>query len=64
MPRGHQILVYMVADLYPTTADSWRLRMNMFPGDNNQFPPNDIFPTISPIAESFEMKNCMESGNA
>ena len=52
---------YLVVDLYPTTPDSCRLRMNIFSGENNQFHPNDIFHTISAIAESFKKKNYMES---
>ena len=52
---------YLVVDLYPRTLDNCRLRTNIFPGENNQFHPNDIFHTISPIIESFEKKNYMES---
>ena len=48
---------YLVVDLYPTTPDSCRLRTNIFPGENNQFHPDDIFHTISPIVESFKKKN-------
>ena len=33
---------YLVVDLYPTTSDSCRLRMNTFPSENNQNRPNDI----------------------
>ena len=51
---------YLVVDLYPTTPDSCRLR-NIFPGENHQFHPNDIFYTISPIAELYKEKNYMES---
>ena len=51
---------YLVVDLYPLTPDSCRLRMNIFPGENNQFHLNDIFHTISPIVESFKKKNYME----
>ena len=52
---------YLVVDLYPTAPDSCRLRMNIFSGENNQFRPDDIFHTISPIVESFKKKNYMES---
>ena len=52
---------YLGADLYPMTLDSRRLETNIFPCENNQFHPNDIFHTISPIVESFKKKNCMES---
>ena len=54
---------YFVVDLYPRTLDNCRLRTNIFPGENNQFHPNDIFHTISPIVESFEKKNYMESAD-
>ena len=36
---------YLVMDLYSTTPNSCRLRTNIFPGENNQFHPNDIFHT-------------------
>ena len=52
---------YLVVDLYPTTSDSCRLRTNIFSGENNQFHPNDMFPTMSPTVESFKKKNYMES---
>ena len=52
---------YLVVDLYPATSDSCRLGMNIFPGENNQFHPNDIFHTITPIVESFKKENYMES---
>ena len=52
---------YLVADLYPTTSDSCRLRTDVFPGENNQIKPNDIVPTISPIIYSFKKKNYTES---
>ena len=52
---------YFVVDLYPTTPDSCRLRMNIFPGENNQFHPNDIFHTINPVIESFKKKKYIES---
>ena len=48
---------------YPMTPGICRLRTNIFPGENNQLHPNDIFHTISPIAESFKKKNYMESAN-
>ena len=51
----------LVVDLYPMTPDSCRLRTNIFPGENSQFNPNDIFHTISPIVEPFKKKNYMES---
>ena len=34
---------------------------NIFPGGNNQFYPDDILHAISPIVESFNKKNYMES---
>ena len=52
---------YFLVDLYPTTPDSCRLRTNIFPGENNQFHPFDIFHTISPTAELFKKRNYMES---
>ena len=52
---------YLLVELYPTTSDSCRLITDIFPGKNNQFRPNDIFHTISPIAESFKKKNYIES---
>ena len=52
---------YLVADLYPTTSDSCRLRTDIFSAKNNQIGPNDIVPTISPIIDSFKKKNYKES---
>ena len=58
---------YLLVDSYPTTSDSCRLRMDIFPGENNQFYLCYIFHTISPCVESFEKKNyislqnCMQS---
>ena len=52
---------YLVMDLYPIIPDSCRDRTNIFTGENNQFHPNNVFHTISPIVESFRKKNYMES---
>ena len=41
------------ADLFTEGAH----RTNIFPGEKNQFHPDDIFHTISPIVDSFKKKN-------
>ena len=53
---------YLVGDLYPTTQDSCRLRTNIFPGENNQFHPNDIFHTISHLKRriTWSLQNCKQ----